>query len=471
MIPGNNDFYSEVKSFVNSNKILCAVTLGLAVAVYALGNLAGRAVSRIAECAGTTKKTDTVAQKSFDTIPSRHETQSDIPMSKDIEPSPKAKTDLPIILQSDKSQSSFKIIEVADNPLANSADEARIRQELQKRGIIKDRIDSIVSIIKEIVLVSTVFGQPVTYDEQGMAYLRKSEQIPFTLQVYTNGTERHVYIHLKSKTTGQYDLIGEACQKAVYRALNQSGEVFAASVIHEQFKENNPVTFETEKTALEIFKGCSYILQGFHASCYPHKDPDKGVKYGLITEYCEGPADKSFLNGLSLKERWTFFLHTLEGVKAMHDGGYCHFDLKSDNILRKTVGNVSEPRIIDFGVMHPMGEVLTSGARGAYLPPENEIHENYPITVTEKVDVWALGQYAAMEFLGVYPNIKYDYMVDKDGNYAGKKGRLEVDWSQVPIEMQPFVPIIQQMLNCDPNERISMDSAIKQIGVQLQKIP
>lgn len=210
--------------------------------------------------------------------------------------------------------------------------------------------------------------------------------------------------------------------------------------MHERLKEHNPMTFETKKTALEIFKGCPYILQGSHASCYPNKDPDKGVKYGLITEHCEGPADENFLNGLSLKERWTFFLHTLEGVKAMHDRGYCHFDLKNDNILHKIVSGVSQPRIIDFGVMHPMREVLTSGARGA------------------------------LNFLGVYPTVEYDYIVEKKGGVRRKKGKLEADWSKVPLEMQSFVPIIEQMLKYDPSERISIDSAIEQTRAQLQKL-
>ena len=166
MKPTNNDFSSEVKLFVNSNKILCAVTLGLAVAVYALGNLAGKAVSWIAECAGTTKKTDTVAQKSFDTIPSRHETQSDIPMSKGIEPFPKAKTDLPIILQADKSQSSFKITNWRDaNPhICNQVREMWPRRiEKFTQGVPEG--DRIVCITEGDKLVGCVALEQLTITE------------------------------------------------------------------------------------------------------------------------------------------------------------------------------------------------------------------------------------------------------------------------------------------------------------------
>ncbi len=56
-------FFDEVKSFVENHKVLCIATLGLAVIGYSIGNLAGRAVSWIGECTGTTKKTDDVSRE------------------------------------------------------------------------------------------------------------------------------------------------------------------------------------------------------------------------------------------------------------------------------------------------------------------------------------------------------------------------------------------------------------------------
>jgi hypothetical protein len=58
-----SSFFTETSSFVNNHKLLCALTLGLAVALYAIGNLAGRAVSWISECCGTTKKTDSIGRE------------------------------------------------------------------------------------------------------------------------------------------------------------------------------------------------------------------------------------------------------------------------------------------------------------------------------------------------------------------------------------------------------------------------
>lgn len=57
-----SNFIDEMKSFAKNHQMLCVLTLGLAVVGYALGNLAGRAVTWLSECFGTTKKTDSVAR-------------------------------------------------------------------------------------------------------------------------------------------------------------------------------------------------------------------------------------------------------------------------------------------------------------------------------------------------------------------------------------------------------------------------
>lgn len=63
----DNNFFNEVKFFANDHKILCVLTLGLALAVYSLGNLAGRTVSWIIECCGTTQRTDILARERLST--------------------------------------------------------------------------------------------------------------------------------------------------------------------------------------------------------------------------------------------------------------------------------------------------------------------------------------------------------------------------------------------------------------------
>lgn len=61
-------FFADTSSFVNNHKILCSLTLGVAVVVYAIGNLAGRAVSWISVCCGASKKIDTVARERLSSV-------------------------------------------------------------------------------------------------------------------------------------------------------------------------------------------------------------------------------------------------------------------------------------------------------------------------------------------------------------------------------------------------------------------
>jgi hypothetical protein len=65
MIPPKDSFFAETSSFINNHKLLCGLTLGLAIVVYAIGNLGGRAVSWIKECGGTAKKADGFGKETF----------------------------------------------------------------------------------------------------------------------------------------------------------------------------------------------------------------------------------------------------------------------------------------------------------------------------------------------------------------------------------------------------------------------
>lgn len=60
-----NSFSHEVKAFVNENKVLCALTLGLAIVGFCIGKLAGRGVVQLQHVFGSAHKTDEVGKKKF----------------------------------------------------------------------------------------------------------------------------------------------------------------------------------------------------------------------------------------------------------------------------------------------------------------------------------------------------------------------------------------------------------------------
>ena len=81
-------------------------------------------------------------------------------------------------------------------------------------------------------------------------------------------------------------------------------------------------------------------------------------------------------------ERWLAPLAL--AVARVHERGFVHADLKPANVLFR---HVDEPVISDFGLAHPVGQVVAGGSRG-YLSPERLSGE--PITPAD--DVYALGR-------------------------------------------------------------------------------
>lgn len=78
----SNNFLNDLGSFVNSNKLLCMATLGIAVVGYAVGYLCGRVVTWIKECCGTSQKVDKVVTKIFNETPrSPQKSKHDIKLS------------------------------------------------------------------------------------------------------------------------------------------------------------------------------------------------------------------------------------------------------------------------------------------------------------------------------------------------------------------------------------------------------
>lgn len=63
MISTKQSFFDETSFFIHNHKLICGLTFGLAIVVYAIGNLMGRTVSWIKECCGTARKTDGIAKE------------------------------------------------------------------------------------------------------------------------------------------------------------------------------------------------------------------------------------------------------------------------------------------------------------------------------------------------------------------------------------------------------------------------
>lgn len=149
----------------------------------------------------------------------------------------------------------------------------------------------------------------------------------------------------------------------------------------------------------------------------------------------------------------------LSGVNYLHSLGITHRDLKPDNLLYYHPGNDSRIMITDFGFASTRkadGNPYMHTVCGTpqYIAPEIVLRRPY----TCAVDMWAVGVIAYIVLCGSFPfDAEHDAQIFKQI----LKGRIAVTdpvWSEVSDEAKKF---IHQLLQCDPNKRLSATQAIQ----------
>ncbi|MCP4834922.1 MAG: protein kinase, partial [Phycisphaera sp.] len=107
------------------------------------------------------------------------------------------------------------------------------------------------------------------------------------------------------------------------------------------------------------------------------------VEVGLVMDFVDAPSLDNVQN-LSLLDKIRIFIRLAEGLKAMHDAGYVHADIKPTNVLV----DGAEVRIIDLGQACEIGTTKDriQGTPG-YIAPE-QAHRR---RITERTDVYNLG--------------------------------------------------------------------------------
>ena len=112
-----------------------------------------------------------------------------------------------------------------------------------------------------------------------------------------------------------------------------------------------------------------------------------------VLEYCDGG---SLFEGILQEKVFSecdasnIIRQTCEGLAYMHEMGYCHGDLKPENIMFQTnTKKYINIKIIDFGLSKDITEGLCVTPRGTEIYAAPEVLENKPYGV--KSDCWSLG--------------------------------------------------------------------------------
>ena len=148
----------------------------------------------------------------------------------------------------------------------------------------------------------------------------------------------------------------------------------------------------------------------------------------LLMELVQGrPLEQSLPRDMG--ELLGIFVSVAQGLKAMHQLGYAHADLKPNNLMRTNDGGV---KIIDFGQSCKIGEIKDR-IQGTpdFIAPEQVARQ--PITI--ETDVFNLGATLYWALCGRH--IPTAYTIKKKG---GENNILSDALFQTPRDLNPMVP-------------------------------
>ncbi|HEY1685332.1 MAG TPA: serine/threonine-protein kinase [Tepidisphaeraceae bacterium] len=177
----------------------------------------------------------------------------------------------------------------------------------------------------------------------------------------------------------------------------------------------------------------------------------------LLMEYFEGKALDVRLPPNMITTIDTFIL-AANGLKAMHDMGYVHCDIKPNNILRNDDGTV---KVIDFGQSCTIGTVKER-IQGTpdFIAPEQV--ERRPVTV--QTDVFNLG--ATLYWALTGKHIPTLYTVNK----KGENSFLLDTRINTPMDLNPKVPlpISNLVMDCIATKAAKRPADMEQVVTRLE---
>lgn len=216
-------------------------------------------------------------------------------------------------------------------------------------------------------------------------------------------------------------------------------------------------------------KQVNYILQRRRGGRHPHilHMRSNFIDYGcehFVFDYCPGGdlydrVDRA--EKLPNEEAATFFGQIISGVHFMHCNGIAHRDLSLENFLLDANDTV---KLCDFGLATAVPSLRNDAVgKPFYMAPEVVSQQMYdPI----KADVWSLGVVLFIMLTGI-PLV--ELASDADSRFRilkarGLKSLLDM-WQLTHLFTPNALDLLQQMLDTNPDTRMSLDQVMKHVYV------
>jgi serine/threonine-protein kinase len=259
----------------------------------------------------------------------------------------------------------------------------------------------------------------------------------------------------------QYDVLdrlGEGAKSTIYAVLDpMTRKTFALK--HVVRKEDKDIRYvEQMEQEFEVSRNLNHpVLRKSYDLKISKTLLLRVTEAFLVMELVTGkPLDQDLPR--SLLDILDIFIQVADGVRAMHQAGYVHCDIKPINILRDDRGQI---KIIDFGQSARAGTVKDR-IQGTpdYIAPEQVVRR----PVMPQTDIFNLG--ASLYWALTGRTIPTLYTVNKQG---GDNSLLAHDLIQTPLELNPTMPpmlskLIMECIATSPSKRpASMDEVIQRL--------
>ena len=266
--------------------------------------------------------------------------------------------------------------------------------------------------------------------------------------------------------TDRYTEIGKGSFGMVYGVTSRSG----LQVAIKQLKRKNNMSMEEvirrskeEAKSYKMFENNPNIVK-FHDFVVTH---DQSNCY-MVLEWCKGGTLANEIN-LDYKEDelFDFTSQIITGLKDLHRSGFCHFDLKPENIGIVKEAHSKIYKLLDFGLLKETekGNDYFSIGTPPYIAPEFSLDE---VDKTEKVDIFSLG---CILYEMAYKNMVYNIFVDENegtNNFNLFSQRIREGKRKIILNNRSYLNLNDLILKClepDPQKRYS----IQQIENHLRK--
>jgi serine/threonine protein kinase len=180
----------------------------------------------------------------------------------------------------------------------------------------------------------------------------------------------------------------------------------------------------------------------------------------LLIEYCDKDHLLSYLRTeTDVLTRMKLGLQFVEGLLGMHERGFCHGDLKGNNIFVKTVDGQAQVRIGDFGNCRRIGEIM--GPYPTFPAPETFLSGGR-IPVQPSLDLWGVGDVLFFLRFG-YSILNKNRMVFSENPDVFLQKAKELKNSLSPMRKkwkEPLVDCIARLFNFQPERRVPMSEVV-----------